>query len=254
MIYINKVRTLSADETFVLMDFDRTLTTAESSVTWGLLEESPFVDEGYAKDSVSLYHKYRPIEVDPTLDFQTKSYQMEEWFQQTIGLLRKYHIYGDTVLKILNSSHGLRLRKDSKTFLEKMHLLNIPVIIVSAGLGDFISRYLSQEGCLYDNITIYSNFLIYERNRIIGVKQPLIHSLNKGMLTYPEIETKKQGLLFGDQIEDIQMGEGLDTVSIGFCDSPTHLEHFRKHFDVVLTGESSYQQVGKIYIKDYKNV
>ncbi len=253
MIFIRKYEILNPKEMFVLADFDRTLTEHDSSTCWGLLEESPYVDSRYAKESLDIYHYYRPIEIDQTIPFDEKSKMMEKWFREIALLLSKYHIYEETIDQIFANSNGLKLRRDVKPFLGRMNELGVPVVIVSAGIGNFIEKYLQSVGCLYDNITIHSNFLIYENGRIMGVKEPILHSLNKCMLSYPEIKGKKKGLLFGDQIEDKRMGQHLDTISVGFCDTDTHsLTEFQKEFDVVLTGDSSYEQVAKSYIKRYK--
>lgn len=253
MIFIRKFNRLNPEETFVLADFDRTLTRQDSSTCWGLLEESPYVDPRYAKASLDIYHYYRPIEIDPSIPFLEKSRIMEKWFREVADLLNKYHIYEETIEKIFLNSNGLKLRRDTKHFLRRMDELNIPVVIVSAGIGNFIEKYLSMEGCLHKNITIHSNFLIYEKGRIVGIEEPILHSLNKSTISYPELDGRKKGLLFGDQIEDKEMGKHLDTITVGFCDTSSHnLEDFKKEFDVVLTEESSYEQVAKTYIKRYK--
>lgn len=253
MIFIRKFERLNPEETFVLADFDRTLTEHDSSTCWGLLEESPYVNPEYAKESLDIYYHYRPIEVDQTIPFDEKSKIMEKWFREVANLLSKYHIYEETIENIFSHSNGLKLRRDVKPFLGRMNELGIPVVIVSAGIGNFIEKYLRKQGCLYDNVTIHSNFLIYDNGRIVGVQEPILHSLNKSMLTYPELEGRKKGILFGDQIEDKEMGKGISTISVGFCDTNMHsLTDFKKAFDVVLTENSSYEQVAKTYIKRYK--
>ncbi len=252
MIYIHTRKRLNPEESFVLTDFDRTLTSFDSTISWGLLEESPLINSNYRKESIALFQQYRPLEINPSIPYREKEVLMEKWWTDTASLLHKYHVYEKTIDEIIASSHGLKLRRDSLTFLEKMKLLDIPVIIVSAGIGDFIEKYLRSVDSLYDNITIHANFLIYENGQVIGLRQPLIHALNKGKLIYPELEGRTTGLLFGDQIEDIQMGHGLDTVKVGFCDLDNHhLEDFINHFDVILTGNASFDEIGKAYIKRY---
>lgn len=253
MIFIRKFERLNPKDTFVLADFDRTITEHDSSTCWGLLEESPYVDSDYQKASLDIYQYYRPIEVDQTIPFDEKSKIMEKWFREVADLLNRYHIYEETIENIFSHSNGLKLRRDVKPFLGRMNKLGIPVVIVSAGIGNFIEKYLTMQGCLYENITIHSNFLIYDSGRIVGIQEPILHSLNKSMLTYPELEGRKKGILFGDQIEDKEMGKGVETISVGFCDTKIHsLTDFKKEFDVVLTENSSYEQVAKTYIKRYK--
>ena len=255
MIILKKFQILDPDRSYVLMDFDRTITAHDSSTTWGLLEESKFVDPRYSKESLELYNEYRPIELDHNMPFEVKAKHMEEWHERVGGLLNKYHIFDGTIDRILSHSNGLKLRKGSKNFLEQMKMLGVPVIIVSAGLGDFISRYLQTENLLFDNITIYSNFFVFDENgRIITVKQPIIHSLNKYQLDYSEIiGDRDTGIVFGDQIEDREMGRGLNTVDIGFCDPKIHsLEKYKSSFDIVLTDGSSYYEICTVMIKNYK--
>ena len=255
MIILKKFQILDPDKSYVLMDFDRTITAHDSSTTWGLLEESQFVDPRYSEESLALYKEYRPIELDHDMPFDIKAKHMEIWHERVGGLLNKYHIFEGTIDKILSNSNGLKLRKGSRNFLEQMHMLGVPVIIVSAGLGDFIAKYLQSEHLMFDNITLYSNFFVFdEKGKIISIKQPIIHSLNKYQLDYSSIiGDRDTGIVFGDQIEDREMGRGLNTFDIGFCDPTIHnLEKYKRSFDIVLTDGSSYDEIGSVMIKNYK--
>ena len=254
MIFLRKIKLLDPQKSYVLMDFDRTITSESSTSTWGLFEESEFVDPNYASASLELYKRYRPIELNHQMSFDEKSKHMEDWHRQVGGLLNKYHIYDETIEKILSNSHGMKLRKGADNFLEQMHMLGVPVIIVSAGLGEFIVRYLQRERLLFDNITVHANFFVFEDGKIMGIKQPIIHPLNKFQLDYSDIiGNRETGLLFGDQVEDCEMGRGLETLDIGFCNPEIHnLEAYKSKFDIVLTGESSYDEIGRVLVKGYK--
>ena len=100
MIFIRKFKRLDPKETFILTDFDRTLTEHDSSTCWGLLEESPYVDEDYAKESLRIYEYYRPIEINQAIPFDEKTKIMEKWFREVALLLEKYHIYEETIEQI----------------------------------------------------------------------------------------------------------------------------------------------------------
>ena len=254
MIILKKFKLLEPNRSYVLMDFDRTITEHDSATTWGLLENNKFVDDGYAQESLNLYEQYRPIELDHEMPFDVKAKHMETWHEQVSCLLNKYHIFEGTISKILMSSNGLKLRKGARNFLEQMYMLDVPVIIVSAGLGDFIERYLQQEKMLFDNITIYSNFFVFDgAGRILSIKRPIIHSLSKSQIDYSSIIGDRDiGLVFGDQIEDREMGKGLNTIDIGFCNPEIHnLDKYKENFDIVLTGGSSYDEIGSVMIKNY---
>lgn len=255
MIILKKFQVVDPKRSYVLMDFDRTITAHDSSTSWGLLEESEFVDPRYCEEGLALYHTYRPIELDHNMPFEVKAKHMETWHERVGALLNKYHIFEDTIDRILSNSNGLKLRKGSRNFLEQMHMLGVPVIIVSAGLGDFITKYLQSENMMFDNITIYSNFFVWGSDgKIISIKQPIIHSLNKYQLDYSEvIGDRDTGLVFGDQIEDKEMGRGLNTIDIGFCNPEIHsLEKYKSSFDIVLTDGSSYDEIGSVMIKKYQ--
>ena len=255
MVILNKFQLLDPKRSYVLIDFDRTITSYDTTTTWGLLEESELVDPKYSEESLALYNEYRPIELDSNMSFEEKNKHMEQWHKKVGSLLNKYHIFESTIDKIITNSNGLKLRKGSKNFLEQMHLLGVPVIIVSAGVGDFITRYLAKEHLLFDNITIYSNFFIFDSDgRIVSLKQPILHSLNKNQLDYSKaIGDRDIGLLFGDQIEDKEMGKNLSTFDIGFCNLEIDsLERHKQNFDIVLTGDSSYDEICSVMIKEYK--
>ena len=254
MIFLKKFKMLDPKKSYVLMDFDRTITSENSTSTWGLFEESEFVDPGYASSSLELYKKYRPIELNHKISFDEKAEHMVNWHNQVGGLLNKYHIYEETIEKILSNSHGMKLRKGADNFLEQMHLLDVPVIIVSAGLGEFIVRYLQRENLMFDNITVHANFFVFENGKIMGIKQPIIHPLNKFQIDYSDIiGTRDTGLLFGDQVEDCEMGRGLNTIDIGFCNPSIHnLDNYKEKFDIVLTGGSSYDEIGQAMVKGYR--
>ena len=66
-ITLKKFQILDPKKSYVLMDFDRTITAQNSSTTWGLLEESKFVDSGYTTSSLELYKKYNTIDENPNL-------------------------------------------------------------------------------------------------------------------------------------------------------------------------------------------
>lgn len=255
MIYINRLyERVKPKETYVLTDFDRTLTTADSTITWGVIEESPLVNPKFSAEAYDLYLHYRQIETDPTIDFHTKSHHMQEWHSQGIGLFNKYVINEKLINRVLKENNSLKLRNDSTYFLKRMRQLDIPVIIVSAGIGTVIEYTLKKQGCLYDNITILSNFLTFEDGIVTGFKPPEIHALNKGTVDYESIvNDRRKGILFGDQVEDTKLARDNDVTKVGFYDANSHsFDTFKKDFDLILTDETSFNNVGHVLIKGYK--
>lgn len=255
MIYINKAfKRANPKETYILMDFDRTLTTHDSTISWGVIEESPLVHPRLREETLELYKHYREIEIDPKICSQAKFVHMENWVKQAVAVYGKYVLSEEIIIKTLKHYNRISLRKNSKHFLERMQQLEIPVIITSAGAGTVIDDFLQTEGCMYENITILSNFLTFENGIVNGIKPPIIHSLNKDDIDYSNlISGRNTGILFGDQIEDIKTAQGREVTKVGFCDTDTFsLNDYNSTFDITLTGESDLDNVAKVLIKGYK--
>ena len=56
MIYINKgklntILNLKLEDILITFDFDRTMTSSISTTSWGVIEHSPLIPDGYRKDS-----------------------------------------------------------------------------------------------------------------------------------------------------------------------------------------------------------
>ena len=81
----------------------------------------------------ALFEKYRPIEIDETLPIDIKSQKMDEWWNGHIALLYEYGLKEDFIKNAVNKNL-LTYRDGAKEFLNKMYELNIPVIIISAGI------------------------------------------------------------------------------------------------------------------------
>ena len=227
MKYINKEKIekikLNKNNFYVAIDFDRTLTSKESCDSWdacGFL-----LGEDYKKESYELYQKYSPIELNYTISFEAKNKAMEEWYYGAMNLYYKYNLTQDLLIESINKSN-LIFRQGAKEFLEDMHKNNIPVVILSAGIGNVIEQFFKNNNCLYNNIFIISNFIEFDKNgNIKEYNGHLIHTLNKTMEGHitPELEDTIKGreyrLLFGDFIEDkkiIPMKEWDRTISIRF--------------------------------------
>lgn len=71
---------------FVVTDFDRTITNGASKTSWSILAGSDLVPKDYVVDRQKLYDKYRPIEIDETMNFETRSKLVSEWYRKHIEL------------------------------------------------------------------------------------------------------------------------------------------------------------------------
>lgn len=256
MIYINENKlnniNLDSNNFYVVMDFDKTMTTINSDDSWTVIQNPNILDPKLNTESLKLAEKYCPIEMDYNLDFNLKSEYMYDWYMSVMKLYYKYDLTYDKLLECIKCGN-LILRKGLKELLQNFNKNKIPVIILSAGIGNVIKECLILNDCFYGNIHIISNFFSFDDNKLLPFNNPIIHTCNKKMSNLPnnfekEISNKEYILLFGDFIEDINMVSKDDlyrTLSFGFLEKnvEANLESYRNSFDVVLTDNASFDDV-----------
>ncbi len=260
MIYINnqeKVNKLklNSNNFFVVADFDRTLTEGASDSTWGVFANANQVGAEYKKRRTELYNKYRPMEIDPNLSEEEKSKAMTEWWQLHINLFYEYGVKEEAVKNAV-AAGNLKYRGGAKEFLKKMNEFNVPVIIISAGIGNVIEEFLRLENDYYDNIKIISNFIVFENGEFKEVAGDIIHALNKNIVSLDDnakhnLENRERILLLGDGFADLKMiseEAKKNAITVGFLDEKIeeNLESYNKGFDIVLTNLGSFEDVNNI--------
>lgn len=238
---------------YVVADFDRTITNGVSKTSWSILAESDLVPPEYTKERQELYDIYRPMEIDPDMPLEEKSQKMKEWFALHINLFVKYGIKEELFEKAATDLRIMEFRRGAREFLRFLYENDVPMIIISAGIGNFIECFLKNNGCLYDNIYISSNKIKFTDGVASGVEDNIIHSLNKNEVSLPEnIREKCEGrnnvVLLGDQVSDLNMvdeskHEGV--IKVGFMTDETHgqLEEYERHFDIVIENGEDYNDL-----------
>ena len=73
---------------FVITDFDRTLTTAESEPTMGVIPQ--YLGGECLEKRTKIYEHYRPLELDYTIEENKKQQIMKEWAKESFTLLTRY--------------------------------------------------------------------------------------------------------------------------------------------------------------------
>ena len=65
MIYKNNKKNIefNKNNTYIVIDFDKTITSYESTDSWAASANPSIVDSGLMKEMDILYEKYRPIEI-----------------------------------------------------------------------------------------------------------------------------------------------------------------------------------------------
>ena len=245
-MYINKKnikKFKDLNNLYVVADFDRTITDSSSKTSLAVLANSNIAPKEYIEERNKLHNYYRPIEIDPNIPFDEKYTLMEEWFKKHFELLVKYKTKESDYSDALIDSNVMSFRNGAKEFMEFLHKNNIPLIIISAGIGNFIENFLKYNNCLYDNIHIISNKIIFNNGIAIGVDNKIIHSLNKNEMSLPQdilnkINNKNNVILLGDQIGDLLMVDkntDKELIAIGFLNDDTkdNLEIMNNSFDIV---------------------
>lgn len=263
MKYINskKLEELKINKrnVYYVIDFDKTITTNESDDSWGV--SGKLLGQEFEKEINQLYKKYRPIELDYKITIQEKEKAMIEWYEKCMNLYFKYNLTKEKLIKSVHNSN-LEFRDGVKEFFYNSFQENIPIIILSAGIGNVIEEFLKEESCYFNNINIISNFMEFDEKGQVKKfdNSKIIHTLNKSLIRkvkkelLEKIKNKTYKILIGDLKEDEKMIEEAEwdtTLKIGILDNNTLdvLNIYKEAFDIVLTGKDATFDIFKEIVK-----
>ena len=159
-------------------------------------------------------------------------------------------------------------RENVEEFLELMKEKRVPLLILSAGLGDVIDCLFEVWfGEKYEDIMYtISNFLLFDEETGIAklFKGDTIHIYNKKEVKVLEsdfgkkfdIQQRRNVILVGDSEGDIHMAEGIDhdcVLKVGFLNknSEEALKHYSEIFDIVLVEDFTFNFINDI-LKELK--
>jgi len=180
MKYQNKAKTLpiKKDNYYIIIDFDKTITASKSLDSWMAIIDFSIYGEDCKKEIEKLNETYSPIELDYQIGKKEKEQYMVEWYQKSMDLLYQYGLTKTNLQKALTRG-SLILREGAKEFFKTMHENKIPVIILSAGIGNAIEEFLKSQEIYFDNLHIISNFVQFESDNMQKFNGELLHSMNK---------------------------------------------------------------------------
>jgi len=246
----------------LIVDFDNTLTRHHKNgnltdCSWGVMENSPLLPKGYTDKTNALRAKYLPIEMDPNLTVEEKIPHMEAWYKQANKLLQETGIQKDLFSQFVKTSN-VEFRDHTKHMLDHLHQAQIPVLVMSAGLGDILVEVMDAFDVYHrSNTKVVSNFLAYDdTGKVIGIAGEMIHVYNKNESAIHDSEyfqtLKGRGnvVLLGDSIGDLQMANGVENsgnvLKIGFLNTLNNkataekrLPSFLEGFDIVLIDDQT---------------
>ena len=262
-INTNKVNELNIEKNnyYVILDFDKTITGKNSMDSWMAVVDFELFGEKGKKEWKELNAKYVPIEGNNKLAKKIKKQYMKEWYQKSMDTLYQYQLT-ESKLKTALEKENLIFRNGAKEFLQKLQEDNVPVIILSAGIGNAIEEFLKNQGCYSNNLYIISNFIKFQEDKMQKFTDTIIHSMNKNIQEYlpstwqNRIKEKQYAILCGDILEDIHMVEKEkrnQTLTIAFLNDriEDNVNIYNQHYDIVLTEkEACFQEVEKIIRKE----
>lgn len=253
-----------AKDFFVLSDFDRTLTKAfvngkNVPSLLSILRDGNYLTPDYAGKAHALYNKYHPIEIDPKIKKEEKKKLMHEWWMAHFDLLIESGLNKKDLEKVVDSGKA-KFREGFSEFADFLNKNNIPLVIISSsGLGgDATKMYLEKAGKLHNNIHIISNSYEWDENgKAIAIRQPIIHVMNKDgsmikfLPIFNFIKNRKNILLLGDTLDDVDMVNSLDynnLVKVSFLNEniEQNLEHYKLNYDVVILNDGSMNYINSL--------
>ncbi|KAK8401245.1 hypothetical protein O3P69_002781 [Scylla paramamosain] len=240
----------------VIVDYDMTLCRyhvngKQAVSSFGIMDNSPDMPEYYREEANRLLAKYYPIEVDPKMTEEEKIPYMVEWYQQIHDLLVKCSIRQASIEGMVSASSA-RLRDGSEELCQKLHRAGVPVLVLSAGMGDVLEQVLRHFKVYTDNVKVVSNFFNYnEQGIMVGFKGNLIHMFNKNEDAihssdyFEKLQNRTNVILMGDSLGDIKMALGVpqpsSVLKIGFLNDKIdeRLPAFMDNFDIVLLDDQT---------------
>ncbi len=268
MIYIKpetkRVNDWKDDSIYVLTDFDRTITKGSSNTSWSIISKSSMVPKEYVEERQKLYDYYRPIELNESMPYEERNRLMSEWWNKHISLFVKYKMSEEVINNAAKDFRVMSFRDGAKEMLKSFYERGIPVIIISAGIGNFIKEFLVENDSYYSNIFIVSNFIKFEDGIAVGVQDNVTHSLNKNEVALTDdikglLKNRKNVILLGDSLSDIRMvsKENKDNaLKIGFLEEyvEENMKYFLKEYDIVCTDNTTFYELWeKIPVLKRKN-
>jgi 5'-nucleotidase len=236
---LQKTIEAGADNIFCVFDFDRTITrcfleNGERSLDChDILASIPKITEQCKHNMEEMMDYYYPIEISATMSAEEKIPHMVEWYTKVNFLLAAQELNRDDVVSAVAGCRNFRIRAGVTEAFQRLAAKNIPVIILSAGLGNVIEEVVRQRipkndgvyGETWPNVKVLSNTMLWDdEGEFMEFSMPLIHMFNKSLEDAPDdiksmIEGRDKCILCGDGLGDLTMDHGsdaTDTLRFGF--------------------------------------
>lgn len=240
----------------VISDYDKTITKQHINGknqlnAYEVLRRCPSVPKSVVTYLIEITNKYSMLDKDPSLSSEERIRYMSEWWNKTIEAYKGLNITQEEIDKICLEI-GPSLRDKAKEFFEILTKKEVPVLLISAGLGEVLESLLRNSGIVGSNIEVLANYLKRDNEgKIIGYKSDPIHTVNKNHFDlrktqhYNKITDRTNLFILGDHLGDADMGAQLDHVDnvlkIGFFygEAEAVLPNWLNAFDIILKDDQT---------------
>ena len=190
-------------EIVAVCDFDGTLTTADSDVTMNAMAKVMGYDSAFSRARDELYREYRPA-LDRAAEEERPALE-RKWWNAQMALFLQHQIPPDSYTGALKDL-DFRLRPEAVELLRYCEEHDVPVFIVSAGLGNLIIPILAWSGCLSPNLRVLANFVRYDGEKAVSYTAPVTPA-NKGTHLQMELSAFDNYLavVYGNTEEDLKL-------------------------------------------------
>lgn len=261
---LGKISAAGAKQLQVILDFDNTMTRVHDNgmhcaCSWEVLEKDDCMPQEYKDETELLKAKYFPMEIDPHMSIQDKIPMAVEWFSRAHDVLIKTGLKKHDISDMVDRS-TIKFRDGMSDMLKSLHVLGVPVLVFSAGLGDLIIAVLEKQAKVYNNIKVVSNFMNFsDDGTMVGFHGELIHMYNKNERAlsssdyFDELQHHNNVILMGDNLGDLNMSDGVSGVDnilkVGFLNhySEDRLKKYVESFDVVVVDDQT-MDVGNLLV------
>lgn len=251
----------------VIADFDRTLTRTHRNgqdlhCSWGVFETSKFVPQTYLEETQALRSKYLPIELDAHMSIEEKTPHIVEWYKEANRMLTGVGTVNRANFADMVKDSNVELREGTQDLMTNLRGRDVPVLVLSAGLGDMVKEILVGLDAMHPNMHLVSNFLQYDKEgNIVGMAGDgeVIHVYNKNEKSLKnlaseefnrQIRERKNVILMGDSLGDVGMADGVEepeaVLKIGFLNhgeesgaDKVRLDKYLDAYDIVLVDDQT---------------
>lgn len=231
----------------LLSDFDQTLSKyvvegRNGHCTFDIVPESGVFPNSLKQEVGRLYRIYGAVERDSRLSAEEKIAKIETWRQLTYAEYLKVGLR-ESVLPELIQRSNVQLRHGIAEMLRLCRELQVPITVISAGLGNFIKELLTQS-VGFDGMQVKSNFMLFGADgELSGFSSPMVYTINKATVLQGE-HLPPNVVLLGDMPKDTEVLDYThhqEALRIAFVNNTAvvPIEEYTANYDILILDDGA---------------